>query len=150
MSPNKALLLAASLSALIGATPALAQKTVYFDGRTEGEEELVQNQYICVFKTNIVARGQARAAAAQAAGPQGGRVIHDYNYALRGFSVQIAAQGLARMQAKNPHIAFCEADQIMRIGPDKGPPGGGGGGSTGESTPWGVTRVHGGVAGATR
>ena len=92
-------------------------------------------------------RGQVRSEAVRAAGPEGGRVLHDYRNSIRGFSVRIAPEGLQRMQAKNPRIAFCEQDRIITLAPPPGKgPGSGGGGGTGETVPWGITRVNGGSA----
>ena len=52
------------------------------------------------------------------------------------------------MQANNPRIAYCEQDQVMATA-QRGKPGGSGGGTQpSESTPWGVTRVGGGLSGA--
>lgn len=127
---------AASLFAVtaIIATPAAAQR--------------IDNSYVCVFKPGAVARGAVAAEANRAARGQGGTVTHSYTAAIRGFSANISAQGVANMQARNPNIAYCEQDQVMRIPqPAAGKPGGGGGGS-GQQVPWGVARVHGGVANA--
>lgn len=125
-----------------------AQKTIYMDGRETAESDIIQNQFICVFSSGAVNRGQVRAEAVRAAGPEGGRVLHDYKNSIRGFSVRISPEGVAKMQARNPHIAYCEPDRIVTLGPPPGKgPGGGGGGGGGETpseeTPWGVQRVFG-------
>jgi subtilisin family serine protease len=52
---------------------------------------------------------------------------------------------IARLKSYNPKISRCVPDGIVRA--DAGRPGGGGGGS-GQSTPWGVTRVGGAGDGA--
>lgn len=128
---------AASLLALTAAiaTPASAQA--------------VQNSYICVFKADKVGKGQVQSEANRAAQAQGGAVRHVYTTAIRGFSANISAQGLANMRVRNPNIAYCEQDQVMKIPQPPqvaAKPGGGGGGSTGQQVPWGITRVQGGVA----
>jgi len=105
--------------------------------------EKIDNSYICVFRAGAVGRGQEQAQANRAAQAQGGTVSHVYRTALQGFSAHISAQGMANMRANNPSIAYCEQDQTVHA--DQGKPGGGGGGG-GQQVPWGVTRVHGGVA----
>lgn len=128
---------AASLVAIstVVAVPASAQR--------------IDNSYICVFNTGAVARGAVAAEATRAAQSQGGAVTHVYTTAIRGFAANISAQGVANMRARNPNIAYCEQDQVMRVPqPAAGRPGGGGG-STGQQVPWGITRVNGGIVGAT-
>lgn len=136
---------AAILCCAAFSTAAGAQKIVYFDGRPGSDSDLIQNQYICVFHSNAVSRGQVRSEAVRAAGPEGGRVLRDYRNSIRGFSVRIAPEGLQRMQARNPLIAYCEQDRIITLAPPagKGPGSGNDGGTSGESTPWGITRVGG-------
>lgn len=122
-----------------------AQKTIYMDGTPTTESDIIQNRFICVFTERAVTRGQVRSEAVRAAGREGGRVLHDYRNAIRGFSVRISPEGLARMQERNPHIAYCEPDRIVTLGPPpgKGPGSGDGGGETpSEETPWGVQRVY--------
>jgi len=53
------------------------------------------------------------------------------------------------MKANNPNIAYCEQDQIFTVIPIRAaaPPGGGGGTQPAQETPWGITRVNGGVSG---
>jgi subtilisin family serine protease len=107
--------------------------------------EKIDNSYICVFRAGAVGRGQEQPEANRAAQAQGGTVTHVYSAALHGFSAHISAQGMANMRANHPSIAYCEQDQVMRAVQGK-PGGGGGGGSTGQQVPWGIARVHGGVA----
>ena len=108
----------------------------------------IEGQYICVFNPGLVAKAKVNANANEAASQAGGKVRFTYQNTIRGFAVNASAQGVAKMQANNPRIAFCEQDQTMEA--VKGKPGSGGGGTQpSESTPWGVTRVNGGVTGAT-
>ena len=127
-------------------TPAQAQKSVFFDGRPSAGPNTIDSQYICVFREGAVGRGQAGAEAARAANPEGGQVTHVYENSIHGFAVHMSAQGLVHMSARNPNIAFCEADQVITLGKPGG--GGGGGGST-ETIPWGVQRVGGGTTAST-
>ena len=36
-----------------------------------------------------------------------------YKNTIRGFAVNASAQGVSKMQANNPRIAYCEQDQVM-------------------------------------
>jgi subtilisin family serine protease len=133
----------ASVIALAGAavaTPAAAQK--------------IENQYVCVFNPGLVGKGQVKAEANRSARAAGANVKFTYERTIRGFAVNAAPQAVAKMQANNPRIAYCEQDQVYSVSappPGKGPGGGGddGGSQPSESTPWGVTRVGGAQTGAT-
>lgn len=134
------------LAALGTAAVALAMAS------TPASAEKIANSYICVFKPSMVSKGAVKARAEQAANAQGGKVKHLYTTAIRGFSANISAQGAAQMKAKNPHIAYCEQDQVAHANPKPDKPGkpgggdgGGGGGTTSQDTPWGIARVNGGV-----
>lgn len=131
----KAMLMAGSVVAAVAATPALA-----------APPELIEGQYICVFKAGTVGRDNAAAAADKAARDNGGQVTHVYKNTIRGFSTRMPAAQASWMATRNPNIAYCEQDQIMRIGPDAGKPGGGGTTQPPQSTPPGIARV-GGVTG---
>jgi len=107
----------------------------------------ILDSYICVFRSGAVGRGQERAEAARSAAAARGGLGHVYDTALHGFSVHASAQGIARMQAGNRSIEYCEQDQVMAIVDPvqaAAPPGSGGGTPTGEQTPPGVLRVRGG------
>ena len=105
--------------------------------------EKIDNSYICVFRPGTVERGNVQAEANRAAQAAGGGVTHVYTTAIRGFSAHVSAQGVGKMMSHNPNIAYCEQDQTVHA--VQGRPGGGGGG-TGQQVPWGIARVHGGVA----
>jgi subtilisin family serine protease len=130
-----ALLGAAAIAAGAIATPAAAEK--------------IEGQYICVFQPSLVAKGNVRAEAASAANNGQGQLKHTYENTIRGFAMNASAQGVANMMARNPRIAFCEQDQVMSVIQGK-KPGGGGTTQPPETTPWGVTRVGGGLTGSTR
>ncbi|MCP5395831.1 MAG: S8 family serine peptidase [Sphingomonadaceae bacterium] len=120
---------------------------------TPAAAEPIANSYICVFKADRVAKGQVNAQANAAAKANGGAVSRTYSTAIRGFAANISAQGMEKMRASNPNIAYCEQDQtvqaIGKVEAAKGKPGGGGGTPPAQQTPWGITRVNGGVSGAT-
>ena len=107
----------------------------------------IENSYICVFRPGAVERGNVQAEANRAAQAAGGSVTHVYTTAIRGFSAHVSAQGVGAMMSRNPNIAYCEQDQTVQAIQQqvRGRPGGGGG-STAQQVPWGITRVHGGVA----
>ncbi len=124
-----------ALAAAAISSPASAQK--------------IEGQYICVFNPGLVAKGKVKEQASASARSAGGQLKHTYQNVIRGFAVNASAQGVARMQADNPRIAYCEQDQVMTtVAQGKGKPGGGGT-QPAETTPWGITRVNGGVTGAT-
>ncbi len=109
----------------------------------------IENSYICVFQPGLVAKGNVKAEANRSANAAGGAVKFTYQNTIRGFAVNASAQGVAKMQANNPRIAFCEQDQVMSI-VQRGKPSGGGTSQPAETTPWGITRVGGGaVTGST-
>ncbi|UCC24144.1 MAG: S8 family serine peptidase [Gemmatimonadales bacterium] len=101
------------------------------------------------------ANQQAAAAVARSLGLS---PAHAYGTALYGFSATVPS-GRLNALARDPRVAAVELDQVATIIPRPGvgparPPwerdGGGGGEETGgQSTPWGITRVNGGVSGAT-
>ena len=139
MKMTKGRLVSASLVALAAvgaASPAAAEK--------------IEGQYICVFNPGLVAKGNVKAEANRSANAAGGSVMHSYRSTIRGFAVRASAQGVAKMQANNPRIAYCEQDQVMNtVVQGKGKPGGGGTTQPAETKPWGITRVGGGQTGAT-
>lgn len=106
----------------------------------------IENSYICVFNPGLVARGNVKAEAARSAKAAGGGVGFTYENTIRGFSVNASAQGVSKMQAGNPRIAFCEQDQVITTQQSGGP---GGVTAQAETIPWGITRVGGGQTGAT-
>lgn len=69
-----------------------------------------------------------------------------YGTALKGFSLINTTETEIEQLIKDPQIAYIEQDQTISVSMG-GPPGGGGGGG-GQQTPWGITRVNGGVSGA--
>ncbi|HYJ30876.1 MAG TPA: S8 family serine peptidase [Allosphingosinicella sp.] len=109
----------------------------------------IEGSYVCVFNRGTVSRGNAQAEANRAAQAAGGQVHRVYSVALQGFAVNASPQGIERMRAANPNIAYCEQDQIFSIPPIQAaaPPSGGGGVQPAQETPWGIARVNGGAAG---
>ena len=101
--------------------------------------------YICVFRAGAVGRGNERAEANRSANAAGGGVGHVY--------VHASARGVEMMQRNNPRIDYCEQDQVMSVVDPvlaDARPGDvtvTAGGT--QQTPPGITRVNGGVSGAT-
>lgn len=71
-------------------------------------------------------------------------IEHVYGSTIEGFSVSLTDEQYAVL-AKDPSVKAIEPDRIIALAPPpgKGPGSGGGGGSTGQTTPWGITRVGG-------
>jgi len=81
------------------------------------------------------------------AGITDGQIGNVYGSAIKGFSVKIAPGQLKKLQ-DNPSVQYIEEDMIVSLieplaKPSGRPGGGGGGGSTGQSIPWGISRVGG-------
>ena len=70
----------------------------------------IENSYICVFNPGLVAKGNVKAEANRSAKAASGAVGFTYKNTIRGFSVNASAQGVSKMQANNPRIAYCEQD----------------------------------------
>jgi subtilisin family serine protease len=81
------------------------------------------------------------------AGITDGLVEHVYGSAIKGFSVKIPPGQLKKLQ-DDPSVQYIEEDQVVTLViPDvkiNGKPGGGGG-TPAQTTPWGITRVKGGL-----
>lgn len=141
----KALALATVATTVALSASALAQRDA---AQTSGP---IAGQYICVFDSNVIRRGQVVSAANRAANAQGGQVLHTYSHSIHGFAVRASANGISSMQRSNPWISYCVQDEVVTLAPPpgRGPGGGGdgGGGADPQSTPWGVTRVGGFVDG---
>jgi PKD repeat protein len=69
------------------------------------------DEYIVVFRNNVT---DVRAMASRLSGDHGGELGYVYEHAVRGFSVRLPAQAAAAL-ARNPNVAYIEADQVMTI-----------------------------------
>lgn len=143
--------------AIMAATPAQAQKIVYFDGTTNPAADVIPDHYVCMFIDQGINGKSVRQVAADLAGPHGGRVEFAYSHAIKGFSLYIPDQAYERMMPQVSDIFTCEPDTLAQSAQQRGggkPPkdGGGGGSGGGGGTPppqvvdWGVARVAGYVA----
>ncbi|MCL6699297.1 S8 family serine peptidase [Sphingomonas sp. NSE70-1] len=134
---NQLLCFAATVTILGGATPAFAKA---------GDK--IEGSYICVFKEGAVGKDKVREQAGKAAG---NGVKHVYANAIRGFSASAPGLTAQLLRGKNPNIAYCEQDQEVEaiqssdpfefrvLGKPPAPQ------PSGQTTPWGITRVGGGV-----
>lgn len=111
--------------------------------------EKIANSYICVFKKDAVGKADVAGKSNAAVRAQGGNVKFVYRNSIRGFAANMSATAVTAMRRSNPTIAYCEQDQVVTLGPITVNARPGGGSSPAESTPWGITRVNGGVSGAT-
>ena len=146
--------LAASGGSTSPATAVQASPAALADGSQVDANGKIADSWICVFRAGAVGRGSERGEAMRSANAGGGSVKHVYGHALQGFSVRASAQGVARMQANNRRIDYCEQDQVMALvqpivedSRTLAKPGGGGVTQPAEITPPGITRVGGGATG---
>ena len=153
-SGSGTILLSASNNATSASSPTVqASPAALGDGtQLAADGKHIVDAYICVFRAGAVGRGSERAEANRSANAASGSVGHVYEHALQGFSVHASARGVEQMQRNNPRIDYCEQDQVMAIIDPSvtGQPGGvtvTAGGT--QQTPPGITRVNGGVSGAT-
>jgi hypothetical protein len=73
------------------------------------------------------------------------RIEHVYGAAIKGMAVGLTSAELQQLR-NDPRVAYIEQDRVIKLAPPAGKGPKDGGGSTGETTPWGVTRVGGAVA----
>ena len=109
----------------------------------------IQGSYIVVLNRDA----NPRAVAASA----GARPSFVYGASIKGFAATLSERAVDALR-RNPNVAYIETDRYHQMAPPCGTPKGGpcppddGGGDTGsgnQTTPWGITRVNGGVSGAT-
>ncbi|WP_082115641.1 S8 family serine peptidase [Aurantiacibacter gangjinensis] len=146
MKTWKALALAGVAGAVAISGPALSQR-----GNAPAQSEgAIEGQYICVFDSNVIRRGQVVAAANRAANANGGNVLFTYRNSINGFATRASARGVENMQRANPWISYCVQDEVVTLAPPpgRGNGGGGGGDTGGQTTPWGIDRVGGFVDGS--
>lgn len=121
---------------------------------------VIAGQYIIVYKNNESnrqlrsldaksAKKQMNAKAISAlekAGASNANLHHAYGKSIVGFAASLSAKQLKQLR-QDPEIAYIEEDQMMSINMGGPPNNGGGGSDPAETTPWGITRVNGGVDG---
>lgn len=108
---------------------------------TPEEIEMVRDSWIFVFDSSVPQHA-VRATAEQATAGVGQRPGHVYQYTIRGFSARMPADAAKRLAVQNRNIKYFEADQVASV---IGRPSGGTTTPPAQTTPWGITRVKGGV-----
>jgi subtilisin family serine protease len=89
------------------APPAAAAGAGHFD-RVPGSGRAIRDQYIVTFREDVRdAPGLAR----QLTSAHGGRVLHTYRHALKGFAAVLPAQAVAALR-HNPQVRSIEADVL--------------------------------------
>lgn len=135
-----------AVAALLAAFPAAAQQRLQ---ALDAGARPIQNQYVCVFSSAYSPGQGAHAEARRIAAPLGARVLRVYDKSLRGFSLNATEQVVRRLLVSNPQIAWCEPDQLVGLDPATGATPGVRAQAVAQprqTTPWGVTRVNGGIA----
>jgi subtilisin family serine protease len=74
-------------------------------------------------------------------------IIQTYAYALNGFAAKLDERQL-EMLKKDERVKYIEQDQMITLGKPAWAGGSDGGSVANQETPWGITRVNGGVSGA--
>lgn len=124
--------------AMVAAQPTRAQDVAPRPGRP------LSGSFICTFASGAISRGTEEAEASAVAASAGGRVLHVYRTAIRGFAVMLPDQAVSAL-TRNPKVEACEQDQIMEIIPIRAEARTTKGGATtnqpGQEIPWGIARV---------
>ncbi len=113
----------------------------------EMPEYIAAHSYIFVFDDQAMTEKLPVAEQARALSNEyGGQLRHAYSYALKGFSAMMTAEAAQSLFENHPEIKYYEQNGVVwAVG--KPPWAGGGGDTSGQVTPWGVTRVGGGISG---
>ena len=104
---------------------------------------VIQGRYIVVLK-QTPGEG-SRLATARLAGSLGVADPLIYDSALSGFAADLDLAQLDDLR-NDPRVDYIEPDRYVTLKKPSTPGGGGGGGGTSQATPYGVTRVNGGVS----
>jgi subtilisin family serine protease len=114
--------------------------------------ESAGNKYIVVLKSDPTISSDAPyqerllkvkgrgAGLLKAHGANENAIEHVYGKALEGFSASLSAQEVRALK-NDSRVAYIEPDQVVTLAK----PGSSGGGTTSQVTPWGITRVKGGI-----
>ncbi|HDP97982.1 MAG TPA: S8 family peptidase [bacterium] len=97
--------------------------------------EAIPGQYIVVFKDDVT---DVPGIVPQVAQEHGAVVEHVYQFALKGFSATMSAAAAENL-SKDVRVKYIEPNYRVAVGP----PPGVGPGPSGQTVPWGVTRVGG-------
>jgi aqualysin 1 len=92
-----------------------------------GKSQAISGQYIVVFKADVGNPGAEAANAVRAAGG-GGRVLHTYTTAIKGFAAALPASAVQALR-NNPNVDYIEQDQTVSLTGDE------------DSATWGIDRI---------
>ncbi|MFT4537388.1 MAG: subtilisin family serine protease [Saprospiraceae bacterium] len=130
---------------------------------TYDQAQVIEGQYIIVFKEDAVANDRASITKSNYSAKQEEmkafasglfkernvaprEIPHAYVKTIKGVSMKLTDQEVQELR-KDKKIAYIEQDQMFHVTMG-GPPGGGGGGDPSQTTPYGVTRVGGAIDGS--
>lgn len=132
---------------------------------TQNYSEAIPGQFIVVYKDTQKRMGEPGMSALQVQqkteevlkmeGIQGAEILQVYSSAISGVAVKMSKDDAVKLGESND-VAYVEQDRIVALAPPCGTPNGGpcddpgsgdgGGGTSSQETPYGITRVNGGVA----
>jgi serine protease len=92
----------------------LAMTGVAWAQEIQTPERAIPGQYIVVLDDDRVARSEVPGLAQALARQHGGRLLHVYEDALRGFALTMSATAAAAV-ARNPRVRYVEQDSVMSI-----------------------------------
>jgi serine protease len=103
-----------NVTGMIAAIVWLAATGVASAQEVQTPERAIPGQYIVVLNDERVRRPEVPGLAEAMARQHGGRVMHVYEEAIRGFAVAMSATGAAAL-ARNPRVRYVEQDSVMSI-----------------------------------
>jgi subtilisin family serine protease len=115
---------AAAVVAAVGTADAATRSAAAQAGeiRAAGSPDAIRNSYIVVLKDSQVSTAAVDSAAQSLTVKHGGAVKQTWDAALRGFELS-AGEATARTYAKDPRVAYVEANQTVHImGTENNPP----------------------------
>jgi subtilisin family serine protease len=115
---------AAAVVAAVGTADAATRSAAAQAGeiRAAGSPDAIRNSYIVVLKDSQVSTAAVDSAAQSLTVKHGGAVKQTWDAALRGFELS-ASEATARTYAKDPRVAYVEANQTVHImGTENNPP----------------------------
>lgn len=123
------------------------------------DSQVIPGQYIVVFKKDVT-RSQENKGLTYEKSQQNvksqvlklmsdfeikGEVLNVYSRTISGATLKLSPEGAQRL-TENKEVAYVEPDRMVTLAPGGRPGSGGGGGSAAQETPYGITRVNGGVS----
>ena len=148
------LALAVTLAGCDGTTPTSTQQGTEDAPTTRSYDQRsgsIPGQYIVVLNDDVLqakSTAAVRSAARSLLRGTGATPTKTYAKALRGFTASgLSDEQAARLRGR-PEVSLVEQDQFVKLSPPPGAgPGGDDGGSSGQTTPYGISRVGGPISG---